>query len=250
MFHLNNLAELINSGRGTYAKFTKLKGYVMIITTDSNVSIYSSSLLTKIRNIFVENLIIEENMGYKYNIENTLEEYEIKIKAYFRQIWYNLLIKELKNYEQHDEKVYVALPWSIKKYSIEESDNILKEMILKYNYKFNNILSDWTTISKETLKCGTLIGQFNKEMIIYKIKTGIIIFDQHAVDERIRLEMLIRKYPNKGLEDLKTRACKGAIKFGDTLDKRKMETMIYNLLMCRLPFICAHGRPLLSIFVI
>uniref|UniRef100_A0A7S2RKY4 MutL C-terminal dimerisation domain-containing protein n=1 Tax=Mucochytrium quahogii TaxID=96639 RepID=A0A7S2RKY4_9STRA len=40
-----------------------------------------------------------------------------------------------------------------------------------------------------------------------------------------------------------SKACRGAIKFGDPLSLQECHTLIQDLSRCRLPFQCAHGRP-------
>lgn len=42
---------------------------------------------------------------------------------------------------------------------------------------------------------------------------------------------------------LNTRACKGAIKFGDRLSPETLADLIRRLSACSKPFQCAHGRP-------
>eukprot|EP00049_Salpingoeca_infusionum_P014553 m.274993 g.274993 ORF g.274993 m.274993 type:complete len:1069 (-) comp15692_c0_seq4:313-3519(-) len=42
---------------------------------------------------------------------------------------------------------------------------------------------------------------------------------------------------------LNTRACHGAIRFGDPLDLETCQNLVRDLSSCRLPFQCAHGRP-------
>lgn len=42
---------------------------------------------------------------------------------------------------------------------------------------------------------------------------------------------------------LNSRACHGAIKFGDALEKRRCAQLVAELSACKNPFACAHGRP-------
>lgn len=99
-----------------------------------------------------------------------------------------------------------------------------------------------------------VIGQSADRSIIFcynKRKRRLLCFDQHAADERIRyeylltnrlklrLEILIRQCD---IEELKTQACRGAVKFGDKLTLDQCKTLIYRLLKCRMPFLCAHSR--------
>ena len=48
---------------------------------------------------------------------------------------------------------------------------------------------------------------------------------------------------------INTKACRGAIRFGDNLNRSQCEELLNNLSKCTLPFQCAHGRPsLMPIF--
>lgn len=42
---------------------------------------------------------------------------------------------------------------------------------------------------------------------------------------------------------LNSKACRGAIMFGDELDDAQCKTLVSDLAECEHPFICAHGRP-------
>ena len=42
---------------------------------------------------------------------------------------------------------------------------------------------------------------------------------------------------------LNRKACKTSIKFGDKLNKKQINNLIKQIKKCKLPFICAHGRP-------
>lgn len=42
---------------------------------------------------------------------------------------------------------------------------------------------------------------------------------------------------------LQSEACHGAIKFGDTLSLQECQGLISELVLCKYPFQCAHGRP-------
>lgn len=51
----------------------------------------------------------------------------------------------------------------------------------------------------------------------------------------------------KSINDvLNSRACRGAVKFGDKLSLEKCESLLKELGNCKAPFQCAHGRPSLA----
>merc|ERR1711981_233375 len=49
--------------------------------------------------------------------------------------------------------------------------------------------------------------------------------------------------PQDMLNMANSRACRSAIMFNDSLSKRECEELVGKLAECRLPFMCAHGRP-------
>ena len=49
--------------------------------------------------------------------------------------------------------------------------------------------------------------------------------------------------PAPFLRVLAMKACRRAVKFGDTMTTRQAEELLQNLARCRTPFQCAHGRP-------
>ncbi|KAA8917377.1 hypothetical protein TRICI_000489 [Trichomonascus ciferrii] len=53
----------------------------------------------------------------------------------------------------------------------------------------------------------------------------------------------VRSFPTPLSTCLSTRACKGAIKFGDILTHEECKKLISDLVDCSFPFQCAHGRP-------
>lgn len=100
---------------------------------------------------------------------------------------------------------------------------------------------------RDFLKEISLIGQFDSKCIIAKRELHecdeIWIFDQHACAERINLEALLRESKGMSLDEMKMKACKTAIKFGQSLTFSEQETIIKELGKCAEPFHCAHGRP-------
>ena len=112
---------------------------------------------------------------------------------------------------------------------------------------------DSLVFSKSDIKSAVFINQIDKKFLCcimsVENKQILVLFDQHAVHERIRLENLISEanfknsIPNSELQVLQSRACHGAIKFGDKLDENVSIKLLNSLTECYLPFQCAHGRP-------
>ena len=70
----------------------------------------------------------------------------------------------------------------------------------------------------------------------------IIIADKINQNQELNA---IRLSP-KLLERLQTKACRGAIRFGDSLKRRDCLKLINSLSKCKSPFRCAHGRSLVA----
>lgn len=91
-----------------------------------------------------------------------------------------------------------------------------------------------------------IIGQSKEKEVIFcyhKESRRILFFDQHAVHERIRFEkILLEEGSVDNLELTKSRACHGAIRFGDKLTLDECHQLIVQVLGCRVPFRCAHAR--------
>ena len=112
---------------------------------------------------------------------------------------------------------------------------------------------DSLVFSKSDIKSAVFINQIDRKFLCcimsVENKQILVLFDQHAVHERIRLESLISEanfkdsIPNSELQVLQSRACHGAIKFGDKLDENDSIKLLSSLTECSLPFQCAHGRP-------
>lgn len=55
--------------------------------------------------------------------------------------------------------------------------------------------------------------------------------------------VILQEIPQGFLQQLATRACQKAIKFGDSLTRQRINQLIEQLKTCKYPFQCAHGRP-------
>lgn len=103
------------------------------------------------------------------------------------------------------------------------------------------------------------IGTFATGFIITKCKTRncLVVFDQHALHERIRLESRLwfaqeafllhpSGQPKEMLLDqqrIEEQACKGAITIKDQLSPSEISALISAAGKCKLAALCAHGRP-------
>lgn len=90
-----------------------------------------------------------------------------------------------------------------------------------------------------------VIGQSAEKAVIfcYHIKKRrILCFDQHALDERVRYENILKTCKNIKLDEAKSLACHGAIRFGDILTMAQCYNLMSKVLKCQTPFRCAHLR--------
>ncbi|KHN41814.1 DNA mismatch repair protein mutL [Glycine soja] len=126
------------------------------------------------------------------------------------------------------------------------------------------------TISKKCLEDAKVLHQVDKKFILVVAGRTLAVIDQHAADERIRLEELCQKVlsgeakaitylgaeqelvadtdgsstmPPSVLRVLNLKACRGAIMFGDSLLPSECSFIVEELKHTSLCFQCAHGRP-------
>lgn len=220
-------------------KFLNLHFYIYI-STHKSLSPETINLIKKCSILFANNPFIKiRQPNLQTNIVLTvinnkkeffyIKEYGITfvftfkphINQYFKNIFNELNLKDIIFDINKIKEIYFDDRFRFKKYHKESKLN-----------KFNDI---------KKLVEGRVIGQFNKQIIILKYNNELIFCDQHAVHERIRLEILQRKISD--MEVCKKKACKGAIRFGCVLKKSKIMQLIQSLIKCEYPFICAHGRP-------
>ena len=111
--------------------------------------------------------------------------------------------------------------------------------------EFNNLIAVDCSVSE--LKDLIYIGNFYYPgLLLYKhpLTSILYIIDQHAADERCRLEHLsLKKLPGIGYSELQSWACKGAVKLTEETSEEFRRGLVKRLFKCRDPMICAHGRP-------
>uniref|UniRef100_T1JGR5 WW domain-containing protein n=1 Tax=Strigamia maritima TaxID=126957 RepID=T1JGR5_STRMM len=93
---------------------------------------------------------------------------------------------------------------------------------------------------EDTIKIHTL------PPIVAERKSGLAVLVDNIfrdIVQELRNSGTCSTIPRSLLDAVHSLACKGAIKFGDFLEKSDCEQLIDLLQKCRLPFQCAHGRP-------
>lgn len=107
--------------------------------------------------------------------------------------------------------------------------------------------SDMPSHNPEDLRDLVYLGSFYYPgFLLYKHpqNQSLYMVDQHAADERCRLEYLISKRLNGvDLNELQSWACKGAVKLTEKTGEEFREGLLKRLMRCRDPRVCAHGRP-------
>ncbi|RZC27690.1 uncharacterized protein BDFB_000738 [Asbolus verrucosus] len=139
-----------------------------------------------------------------------------------------LLLVKWQNYiDNKDPKTFFEEIYMEKSKLIENAVPNVSRSALAKREIFENM-----SFTKEVFKNLDVIGQVDHKFIavLERTKNLILLFDQHAVHERVRLEQLLE----------------GAIKFGDSLSKTECFVHLKDLAKCNLPFQCAHGRPTLT----
>ena len=76
-------------------------------------------------------------------------------------------------------------------YSLKMQKELYNFSTKEKKYNFPKILT-LKTIEKEDFKKMNVIGQFNKGFIITELNKSLFIIDQHAADEKINYETLLR----------------------------------------------------------
>lgn len=213
---------------------------VLYIATDKDLPKLLTTSLTKSHVLFVSNPYICIKQTNKiirqtvYMIDNKTHYFPVRLygitliltlKLHFKEYFYNIL----------NEMALDGNVCSVSK--IREKMKCSKTTITKRKSECK--IKKLNDVGK--LDPYAIIGQFNKQCIILKCQNAIIVCDQHAVHERIRLEALLKKC--KDVEYCKNKACRGAIKFGCILEISRMKILIEDVIKCTMPFICAHGRP-------
>nr|XP_032516278.1 GATA zinc finger domain-containing protein 14-like isoform X1 [Danaus plexippus plexippus] len=170
-----------------------------------------------------------------------------------------------------------------------------------------DIRNDDLIFNATSLRQAKILGQIDRKFIATKMngkKTDVnvdflVLFDQHAVDERVKLERNLAEYfdgelwrsvkvdsiplklnenelvylhnhrhkfsqfglqwtfqenkisinsiPKAIIGKNARQACRNAIKFGDNVSLSDCTTLLKSLSSCKIPFQCAHGRPVMTV---
>ncbi|KAG0438081.1 DNA mismatch repair protein MutL [Dictyocoela muelleri] len=160
--------------------------------------------------------------------------------------------KVTKNYDEKNNTDTIVIKNRINNINIKTKPIINNNHYANYtkfiNFQNNSYFNDFFTpknsynslFNKIDISNSFIIGQLESKFILCKVKTSLFIIDQHALHERIRFEMNRKE---TDLEKAKSIACRGAIKFGDSLTMFQMYSLLRKMKFLKQPFICVHGRP-------
>jgi len=89
-----------------------------------------------------------------------------------------------------------------------------------------------------------------KRYVAHLTRASVLLGVQLTVDDF--KDFIHELYEHNGSRNLKpkafsrilaTKACRGAIMFGDPLTKEQCAELVRRLTLCKNPFVCAHNRP-------
>ena len=127
----------------------------------------------------------------------------------------------------------VATPLSVREFEVLETNG--KQIVRRWGW-------DWRTSADDPAKAENIVYLTRVPTIrgtsLGGKRTSAISFPTSVDDGRRRRK---RRYCLYRL--LASKACRGAIMFGDGLSTKECETIISALRLTQLPFSCAHGRP-------
>jgi hypothetical protein len=258
MNYFRRIIEVAKKGEGREVMLKNDKD-VIVIFTDNTISIYHEmvQVLIDVRILFLSNPMIYERLdceirrGLVSLFDNGTVEYEVapeygmNVYCRIKDMFLMKLVYE-DPFQRYRTIIY------------RQKLNLVRERLSPppndeacgHPYQKGNDRSEFLRVHKDDISIRGYVGQFNREFLIVEINGYLCAIDQHAIDERIRLERLLNEVQRGyfiddcGLLDrIKNMACKGAIKFGDMLSKKRVEKVFFEIKKCKFPFICAHGRP-------
>eukprot|EP01052_Picozoa_sp_SAG31_P009829 SAG31_NODE_525_length_14489_cov_3.693815_17_plen_647_part_00 len=90
---------------------------------------------------------------------------------------------------------------------------------------------------------GVRLGQYHLRGLLHQLASKNTVSDDRGGDGSGRADVSWRPLVIQDL--LASRACHQAIRFGEVLTRLRCAELVQQLSRCRLPFQCAHGRPVL-----
>ncbi|KAJ1528495.1 hypothetical protein ONE63_006902 [Megalurothrips usitatus] len=156
-----------------------------------------------------------------------------------------------EEYKQHDgsavwrsDPVQPELPLQLSSIEIRILDSY-KDKMERLGFSFN--VTDPNTINIQRVPTCLLLRE-NREVN----GRGVSVLRQHLeslireqVDSLLNTRGVGTDHPTIIRNVISSEACRGAVKFGQSLTVADCQAFLHNLSSCKLPFQCAHGRPAL-----
>eukprot|EP01080_Neovahlkampfia_damariscottae_P009301 gene9301-1389_t len=149
---------------------------------------------------------------------------------------------DFKNFKAGEKTKEVKLQTPLKIMLSNHEFHLLMKFELKlrqWSWNFNYENNTYQDMIERPMKSTVIIHLISSPKI-----EGILLTDKEFKSCLYEMEERgIQIIPNCIDEILKSKACRGAIMFGDILSKFECQQIISELSFCNFPFECAHGRP-------
>lgn len=132
------------------------------------------------------------------------------------------------------------------KYEFENEEVVSQILLMPQTLDLSPNEMANTVTNKDLLKkFGFAVEEFGNDKIV--IREVPMMFDAPVSINFIRdiienLDEIDSKYESNIYKVMK-KACKAAVKGGDSISKREVDALISDLKKCEIPFTCPHGRP-------
>lgn len=257
---IRKMLEVVYEGEGSHVSI-KIDCSVLEVKSDTKVTIFQSfcksarvlGVLFENKPSFYEKLSLLHIKKVAFDRE--YQEFGCLISGKIKLLARKKLLLELPGFINNEHGVIHSYIGREKLESILCNLSNSSEGFLNDVAPFKGSFCEVAIISRPGFLEAYIIGQLNKEFIIVSYQESVFAIDQHAIHERILLEQLLAERnqcsytSSEELENLKTTACKNAIKFGQELSTEKMKNLIRSMSQLKFPTACAHGRISICILI-
>lgn len=189
---------------------------------------------------------------FKSEFEKPIERQPEKIEGEYWQLHEKYIFMQTKNgvriidqHNAHERVIYERTIDRMQK-GFAKSQDLLFPVVIKLS-------SSQISLMKELAQEIDTIGfkyEFteNNEIKIVAVPQDV----RQGMEERVLAEVLQDYADNSELQKLPSRdrlaasfACKSAIKTGEKLSNEEVEALARDIMNCRMPYVCPHGRPII-----
>lgn len=217
---------------------------ISALSLKPNISIENDKLILHVDICISRHIVIIECLKYSFILfKSDIEIYEILLE-HKKHIKYDITehTYTIHNITCRNKMYGITIQGILKSlFSKHISRSLLQTPFIEKNISCQKYLRK-RSFKNIHLSFMSFIGIFNNEFILVEIDREIYAIDQHGLHERILYERF------KGDEKKrKGDACRKAIKFGDVLEPCFVVYLLNEMRLCKHPFICAHGRPIICV---